>query len=65
MEISKEELESFILDQLNNAFAFNILTNEGFVITKYGDNYHMETSARAAEIVLESINKINEGAKLG
>ena len=58
MEVSKEDLESFVKEQLDNVFAFTILTNDGMVITKYGENYHMETSPGAAESVLAAVSKI-------
>lgn len=58
MEIPKEELESFVKEQFENAFAFSLLTKDGMVITKYGDKYYMESSAEAGEAVLGSIGKI-------
>tara|TARA_R110001583_G_scaffold182901_1_gene341035 strand:- start:2381 stop:2527 length:147 start_codon:yes stop_codon:yes gene_type:complete len=39
MEIEKDELESFLKEQMENVFAYAVLTKEGMTITKFGDTY--------------------------
>lgn len=60
MEIEKEDLESFLKEQmeLENIFACTILTKDGMTITKFSDNYHMKTSPEAAQAVLNTISAI-------
>jgi hypothetical protein len=58
MEIEKEDLENFLKEQLENVFAYTVLTKDGMTITKFGDNYFMETSPDAAQKVLEAITSI-------
>ena len=60
MEIKKEDLESFLKEQmeLENIFACTILTKNGMTITKFSDDYYMETSPQAAQAVLSTIAAI-------
>lgn len=59
MEIKKEDLESYIREEMKDLFSFAVVTKDGLVITKYGDNYYMETSTAAASHVLSAITAIN------
>jgi hypothetical protein len=60
MEIEKDELESFLKEQMENVFAYAVLTKEGMTITKFGDTYYMETSPGAAQKVLQTITLIGD-----
>lgn len=60
IDIDKEDLEEFVSEKFNNAVAFAILTPEGLVITKYGENYHMVNSAEAGSQVINLIGKISK-----
>jgi hypothetical protein len=60
MEIEKEDLESFLKEQMENVFAYAVLTKDGMTITKFGDNYYMETSPDAAQKVLQTITEIGD-----
>lgn len=60
MEIAKDELESFLKEQMENVFAYTVLTKEGMTITKFGDTYYMETSPGASQKVLQTISSIGD-----
>jgi hypothetical protein len=45
---------------LENIFACTILTNDCMTITKFGDNYHVETSPHAAQAAVKAITAITD-----
>tara|TARA_B110000211_G_scaffold223011_1_gene272384 strand:- start:3648 stop:3839 length:192 start_codon:yes stop_codon:yes gene_type:complete len=60
MEIEKEDFESYLKEQMEDVFAYAVLTNNGMTITKFGDNYYMKTSPDAGQEVLTVISNINK-----
>jgi hypothetical protein len=60
MEIPKEELEIYLKEQMENVFAYAMLTKDGMTITKFADSYYMKTSADSAEKVLRAISDIGD-----
>lgn len=59
MEIKKEDLDAFLKEQMDNIFACAVLTKDGISITKFGENYYIETSPDSAKKVLQAITDIN------
>ena len=63
LEIENKEIESFVKEQFENAFAFSLVTKDGTVVTKYGENYYIDKSAAASEVVLGSVGRIERIGK--